>query len=194
MPQIHRAIASQHQTSMSNIQKNHQSYTKPGQTDDLLTTCKSAYYGSILLATHHLLPTTYHPLSNYRSPAYQLPITQYAPAASNPLAGIVISQAVIISSATLQRTLLARSADPTQDGRNSSGTSLMLAAGKSSSPWGIGSSAQDTSLICSHAGNHPGRVRTAAQCRRASQRLNPCETRTGRKLGNQTVKIKPLPR
>ena len=32
---------------------------------------------------------------------------------SNALAGIVISQAVMISPATLQRTLLARSAEPT---------------------------------------------------------------------------------
>ena len=38
---------------------------------------------------------------------------QWTPAESNPLAGMVISQAAIISSATLQRTLLARSAEPT---------------------------------------------------------------------------------
>ena len=40
-------------------------------------------------------------------------ISQYTPAANSALAGIVISQDVMISSATLQRTLLARSADPT---------------------------------------------------------------------------------
>ena len=40
-------------------------------------------------------------------------INQYIPAANNALAGIVISQAVTISSATLQRTLLMRSEEPT---------------------------------------------------------------------------------
>ena len=40
-------------------------------------------------------------------------INQYIPAANNALAGIVISQAVTISSATLQRTLLMRSEVPT---------------------------------------------------------------------------------
>ena len=40
-------------------------------------------------------------------------ISQYTPAESNALAGMVISQAVMISSATLQRTLLTRSAEPT---------------------------------------------------------------------------------
>ena len=40
-------------------------------------------------------------------------INQYIPAANNALAGIVISQAVTISSATLQRTLLIRSEVPT---------------------------------------------------------------------------------
>jgi hypothetical protein len=43
----------------------------------------------------------------------RLTISQYTPAASTPLAGMVISHAVMISSATLQRTLLARSAEPT---------------------------------------------------------------------------------
>ena len=40
-------------------------------------------------------------------------INQHTPAESNPLAGMVISQAVMISSATLQRTLLTRSEEPT---------------------------------------------------------------------------------
>src|SRR5215212_781368 len=52
------------------------------------------------------------PLRNHRYFAI-LTINQYIPAASNPLTGMVISQARIISSATLQRTLLARSAEPT---------------------------------------------------------------------------------
>src|SRR6266498_2369788 len=41
------------------------------------------------------------------------PNNQYTPAANNPLAGIVISHEVTISSATLQRTLLTRSEVPT---------------------------------------------------------------------------------
>src|SRR5512142_3196776 len=42
-----------------------------------------------------------------------MPNNQYTPAANNPLAGIVINHEVTISSATLQRTLLTRSDDPT---------------------------------------------------------------------------------
>lgn len=40
-------------------------------------------------------------------------ISQYTPADNNALAGIVINQEVIMSPATLQRTLLTRSAEPT---------------------------------------------------------------------------------
>lgn len=40
-------------------------------------------------------------------------INQYTPAASSALAGMVINQAVTISSATLQRTWLNRSDEPT---------------------------------------------------------------------------------
>ena len=59
--------------------------------------------------------TTWAPCTEDGGLSYLLSelISQYTPADNNPLAGIVISQAVMISPATLQRTLLTRSEEPT---------------------------------------------------------------------------------
>src|SRR5687768_8507163 len=61
----------------------------------------------------HRNETRWLSAGNTASYFVKISINQYTPAASNPLAGIVISQEVMISSATLQRTLLTRSAEPT---------------------------------------------------------------------------------